>query len=45
MNEIKKGWVEVKCNNLYGDGNAVEKILKVIKTTNIPINPKKEFYN
>ena len=31
--------------NPYGEGNATEKILEVLKNTNISEEPKKEFYN
>jgi len=32
---FKSGWEKVDCNNLYGDGNAVNKIIELLKTIKI----------
>ena len=32
---FKSGWEKVDCNNLYGDGNTVNKIIELLKTIKI----------
>ena len=33
-----------KTENPYGDGDATEKIIKILETINLPDEPKKGFY-